>query len=170
MKKILIVYILLTGCANHQQTLQSDVYLTEISDAKIGVVRFKDTANGLLVEAKLSNLPQGEHGFHVHENPDCASTTDHLGQIQFAHKAGAHYDPYKTNKHLGPNGGGHLGDLPYLTVDADGTVNRKFYLKNIKAQDFKNRSIMIHAGGDNYKDTPLPQGGAGRRIACGIIK
>ncbi|SSP59941.1 Cu/Zn superoxide dismutase [Acinetobacter baumannii] len=29
---------------------------------------------------------------------------------------------------------------------------------------------MIHAGGDNYSDSPLPLGGGGARIACGVIK
>jgi Cu-Zn family superoxide dismutase len=29
---------------------------------------------------------------------------------------------------------------------------------------------MVHAGGDNYDDTPAPLGGGGARIACGIVK
>ncbi|WP_324128836.1 superoxide dismutase family protein, partial [Acinetobacter baumannii] len=29
---------------------------------------------------------------------------------------------------------------------------------------------MIHAGGDNYSDSPQPLGGGGARIACGVIK
>ena len=28
---------------------------------------------------------------------------------------------------------------------------------------------MIHVGGDNYSDMPLPLGGGGARIACGVI-
>ncbi|MBV8452160.1 MAG: superoxide dismutase, partial [Deltaproteobacteria bacterium] len=27
-----------------------------------------------------------------------------------------------------------------------------------------------HAGGDNYSDTPLPLGGGGARLACGVIR
>ncbi|MBQ8869826.1 MAG: superoxide dismutase family protein [Alphaproteobacteria bacterium] len=169
MRYILFVCMLVISCANHQQRIKSDIYLTEANNRKIGTVWFKDTFNGLLVEVSLTNLPQGKHGFHVHEYPDCAAVTNKNGQIEFAHKAGGHYDPYKTGKHLGPNGGGHLGDLPYLMVDSDGSVKRKFYIKNVKVKDFKNRSIMIHSGGDNYKDNPLPLGGGGKRIACGII-
>jgi Cu-Zn family superoxide dismutase len=33
-----------------------------------------------------------------------------------------------------------------------------------------NRSLMIHAGGDNYADQPAPLGGGGTRVACGVIK
>ena len=169
MKYLLICFILLSGCVNHQQQVKSDLYLTEISDTKIGTVWLKDTANGMLVEVKLKDLPQGIHGFHVHENPDCSAATNDKGHIEYAGKAGGHFDPHKTGKHLGPNGGGHLGDLPYLTVDDKGRVERKFYIKNVEVADFKNRSIMIHLGADNYKDIPLPLGGGGKRIACGII-
>ncbi len=28
---------------------------------------------------------------------------------------------------------------------------------------------MIHAGGDNYSDTPEKLGGGGARVACGVI-
>jgi len=34
--------------------------------------------------------------------------------------AGGHYDPERTNAHFGPVGQGHLGDLPFLTVQTDG--------------------------------------------------
>lgn len=29
---------------------------------------------------------------------------------------------------------------------------------------------MVHAGGDNHSDHPLPLGGGGERFACGMIK
>jgi hypothetical protein len=32
------------------------------------------------------------------------------------------------------------------------------------------RSLLIHAGGDNYADQPAPLGGGGARVACGVIK
>ena len=34
--------------------------------------------------------------------------------------AGGHYDPAKTDRHEGPYGNGHLGDLPALYVDKEG--------------------------------------------------
>lgn len=172
MKYVLMLLCFLTACANHQQKIKTTLYLTNpvSQNNEAGTVWLTDTANGLLVEVSLKNLPQGEHGFHIHEFPNCNNMSDKHNKMQYALGAGGHYDPNRTGKHLGPNGGGHLGDLPFLTVAQDGTVKRKFYLKNIKVEDFKNRSIMVHEGGDNYKDTPLPLGGGGARIACGIIK
>jgi Cu-Zn family superoxide dismutase len=79
--------------------------------------------------------------------------------------AAGHYDPANTGKHLGPHGEGHKGDLPVLTVDADGRATT-----DVVAPDVKGHSIMIHAGGDSYSDQPAPLGGGGARIACGVAK
>ena len=126
--------------------------------------------SGLLIETNLQNLPSGEHGFHIHENPDCNAQADENGNIMPALAAGGHFDPQKTGHHLGPHGNGHKGDLPALNVTTSGTADSKFYAPNLTVAEIKNRSIIIHAGGDNYQDKPLPLGGGGKRIACGIIK
>lgn len=135
----------------------------------IGVVTFVDRGGLLAIETDLTGLPPGKHGFHVHENPDCGSVHKD-GKIRYAGAAGGHYDPAKTGKHLGPEGGGHKGDLPMLHVAANGTAKVIMKVKGLKAVEFKNRSLMIHAGGDNYSDNPHPLGGGGERIACGIIE
>ena len=174
MKKILLYStLLLTGCSYCHPDAHSDIYLTTTSGMgqKIGEVSFTDTPSGLLVNVNLHNLPAGEHGFHIHENPNCGADIDAKGNLQPALKAGGHYDPDKTGRHMGPNQhGGHKGDLPVLNVSADGTVNTSFTIPNLKVQEIKNRSIMIHAGGDNYSDSPVALGGGGARIACGVIK
>jgi Cu-Zn family superoxide dismutase len=83
--------------------------------------------------------------------------------------AGGHLDPAKTGKHLGPEGKGHLGDLPVLTVASDGTARQAVVAPRLKMADLHNRALMIHAGGDNYADEPEPLGGGGARIACGVV-
>jgi Cu-Zn family superoxide dismutase len=84
--------------------------------------------------------------------------------------AGGHYDPANTGKHLGPYGEGHKGDMPVLTVDASGNATKAVTVPHLTMADVKGRSIMIHAGGDNYSDQPAPLGGGGARIACGVVK
>jgi hypothetical protein len=37
-------------------------------------------------------------------------------------------------------------------------------VKGLKLSDIEGRALMIHAGGDNYSDTPKPLGGGGDRI------
>jgi superoxide dismutase, Cu-Zn family len=39
--------------------------------APLGTVIFTDSATGLVITPKLSGLPPGEHGFHIHEKGDC---------------------------------------------------------------------------------------------------
>lgn len=134
----------------------------------IGTVVFQDTAQGLKIMPNLKGLSEGQHGFHVHENPSC----DHQmkdGKHVPGLAAGGHYDPQKTGKHEGPDGKGHLGDLPVLYVAADGTATRESVAPRLKTSDLAGRSIMIHAGGDTYSDTPAPLGGGGGRVACGVV-
>ncbi len=135
----------------------------------IGTVTLMDTPKGLEIRPDLTGLLPGQHGFHVHVNPNCdASMAD--GKPVPAGAAGGHYDPFNTGKHMGPGKGGHLGDLPALTVAANGSATQPVYVSGVKARDFANRSLMIHAGGDNYADQPAPLGGGGARVACGIIE
>lgn len=154
------------------ETVKAEVFAStaEGSGMSVGTVTFEDTKGGLKIMLSLRGLPAGEHGFHVHEKADCSPMKGADGKMAPAGGAGGHYDPDKTGKHLGPDGGGHKGDLPALKVADDGTAKTTMTLKGIKAEEFKNRALMIHAGGDNYSDDPEPLGGGGARIACGIIK
>lgn len=137
--------------------------------AAIGAVTLTDTPEGLKLAPALSGLPPGMHGFHVHEKPDCAAGTKE-GKPTPGLAAGGHFDPANTGKHEGPAGKGHVGDLPALKVGADGKAMEAVVAPRLKTGDVKARSLMIHAGGDNYSDVPEKLGGGGARIACGVIK
>lgn len=135
----------------------------------IGTVSLNNTPIGLKVHVIAHDIEPGTHGFHVHQNPDCAP----LQKGDFIERAGAaggHYDPKETGKHAGPMGKGHQGDLTPLIANASGRVDATFYVKNVTVSDFKGRSLIVHEGGDNFSDTPLPLGGGGARFACGIIQ
>jgi Cu-Zn family superoxide dismutase len=134
----------------------------------LGTLSFHDSPAGLVVVANLHGLPPGNHGFHVHEHPSCAAA-EKDGKMVAALAAGGHYDPDKTGHHQGPAGHGHRGDLPFLTVGADGSAKTTVTAPRLKVADLKGRSLMIHAGGDTYSDEPT-LGGGGARIACGVIQ
>ncbi len=138
--------------------------------AEVGTIRFADGKLGLEIYPNLKGLPPGPHGFHIHENRSCAAKANPQGQMVLGLAAGGHYDPGKTGKHEGPHSDvGHLGDLPVLEVKADGTASGKLRAPRLKVADIRKRSVMIHAGGDNYSDQPAALGGGGGRIACGVI-
>lgn len=133
--------------------------LTHDSAKSVGSITFKDSPYGLLIIPNLKDLPPGPHGFHVHEKPDC-------GDKGLA--AGGHLDPKKTETHQGPYvRKSHLGDLPVLYVNKDGTAKTPILAPRLKVKQVKKHAIMIHAGGDNYSDEPK-LGGGGARMACGV--
>jgi len=136
----------------------------------IGTIGISDASEGLVIMPDLAELPPGDHGFHIHVNPDCGPGAGPDGQPAAGLAAGGHFDPASTGKHLGPRGQGHKGDLPALRVDSGGNAMTAVIAPSLKLADVKGRSIMIHAGGDNYSDQPAPLGGGGARIACGVIK
>jgi len=169
---IAAVALCLTGAAAHAVNPSVTVTMHKTSDQGvgdiIGTVVFQDTTQGLKITPNLKGLSEGQHGFHVHEHPSC----DHQmkdGKHVPGLAAGGHYDPQKTGKHAGPDGDGHLGDLPVLYVAPDGTATRESVARRLKISDLAGRSVMIHAGGDNYSDTPAPLGGGGGRVACGVV-
>ncbi|MBN3068985.1 superoxide dismutase family protein [Pectobacterium brasiliense] len=137
----------------------------------IGEISIAETPYGLLFTPNLKGLDAGIHGFHVHENASC-EPAEQDGKPVPALAAGGHLDPKKTGKHLGPyNDQGHLGDLPGLVVNADGTSTYPILAPRIKSlSEVKNHALMVHVGGDNYADTPAKLGGGGARMACGVIK
>lgn len=135
----------------------------------IGEVSVAESKYGLVFTPAMKGLAPGLHGFHVHQNPSCAST-EKDGKTIPGGAAGGHYDPAGANAHGAPWGGGHLGDLPALYVDANGAATQPVLAPRLKLADLKGRSLMVHAGGDNHADHPAPLGGGGARMACGVIQ
>jgi Cu-Zn family superoxide dismutase len=134
----------------------------------IGTVTVTDSKYGAVFTPMLEGLTPGLHGFHVHQNPSCAPA-EKDGKMVPGLAAGGHYDPQSTGMHEAPFGNGHLGDLPGLYVDADGKATHPVLAPRLKLSDLQGRSLMIHAGGDNYADIPNKLGGGGARVACGVF-
>ncbi|GAA5094340.1 superoxide dismutase [Cu-Zn] SodC [Bartonella acomydis] len=173
LKKLIFILLLLLANFNYYPTalaksIKVRIYELEKGNTQkaIGIIKIEENAHGVIFTPNLFNLPQGLHGFHVHENPSCGMKNGVLGGA-----AGGHYDPAHTNKHLGPyNMSGHLGDLPELYVNDKGQSTMSVLAPRIKKlSNIKGRSLIIHLGGDNHSDQPLPLGGGGARLACGII-
>lgn len=174
MKRTLILISAVCSLAAAPAFAASATVTMHAIDAKgvgksVGTIRVEDSADGLALTTDLKDMPPGAHGFHVHENPSCMPK-EKDGKMTAGLAAGGHYDPNKTGKHEGPQGAGHAGDLPVLTVAADGSAKLHLVAPRLKLADLGGRSLMIHAGGDNYSDQPQPLGGGGARIACGVMK
>jgi len=128
-----------------------------------GTVTFTQKGDKVMVNAKVSGLTPGGHGFHVHEKGDC-SASDGMS-------AGGHFNP--TGKpHGDPNAPDHhAGDMPMLQADASGNATLSTELGVITvgsgATDIVGKSVIVHKDADDFKTQPT--GNSGARVACGAI-
>ncbi len=135
----------------------------------VGQITITESKYGVVFTPSLKKLTPGVHGFHLHQEPSC-EPKEKAGKMEAAGAAGGHYDPASTKVHGTPWGEGHLGDLPPLYVEANGSSKQPVLAPRLKLADVSGRTIMIHAGGDNHSDHPVALGGGEARIACGVIK
>ncbi len=132
-----------------------------------GSVALSQTASGVLITLAVKSLPPGEHAFHVHAVGKC--------EAPFT-SAGGHFNPDNKKHGIMVAEGAHAGDMPNLHIPATGeltveVVNSAITLDKGKPNsvfDADGSAIIIHAGKDDYKTDPT--GGAGDRIACGVIQ
>ncbi|MCB5186736.1 superoxide dismutase family protein [Methylobacillus caricis] len=134
-----------------------------------GTIRIVENQYGLVFTASLKGLAPGLHGFHLHQNPSC-DAKEKDGKKEAAGAAGGHFDPANSAQHGTPWGKGHLGDLPPLYVNSDGSASQPVLAPRLKVKDLTGHALIIHAGGDNHADQPEKLGGGGARVACGVIK
>ncbi|GAA5107051.1 superoxide dismutase [Cu-Zn] SodC [Bartonella jaculi] len=174
MNKIFLLLLTLLTFLNFFSTVLATSIQVKIYELKkdnikqpIGIIEIEENEHGLIFSPNLSTLPEGLHGFHMHMNPSCDTKDGVIGGT-----AGGHYDPDHSNRHLVPyNINGHLGDLPALYVNEQGRATMSVLAPRLKKlSEIKEHSLIIHMGGDNQSDKPLPLGGGGARLACGIIK
>ena len=128
-----------------------------------GTVTFTQKGDKVLVEAKVSGLAPGGHGFHVHEKGDCSAAD--------GSSAGGHFNP--TDKPHGDPAAPdhHAGDMPILQADASGNATLSTELAAIALgggpSDIIGKSVVIHKDADDFKTQPA--GNSGARVACGVI-
>lgn len=168
----LLVGLTLARAASAQELrVTMNAITTEGIGDPVGTITIASTANGATFTGELQGLTGGEHGFHVHRNGDCAPGPDDTGAVVAGGVAGPHWDPQSTQAHLGPEGDGHLGDVPAIVANPDGTANIAAPAPRITdITQLRGKALMIHGGGDNYSDQPESNGGGGVRIACGVIE
>jgi superoxide dismutase, Cu-Zn family len=133
-----------------------------------GIVTFTEVADGVRVDAHITGLTPGKHGFHVHEFGDCSSAD---GSAAEASAAGDHFNPAK-NPHGAPDSAArHEGDMGNIEADASGAAKLNYVDHSLSLHDGEEsiigRSVIVHEKADDLKSQP--SGDAGARIACGVI-
>ncbi|WP_058306857.1 superoxide dismutase family protein [Gracilibacillus massiliensis] len=155
----------LIGCQSDERS-PLEVRLFNVDKDAVGTATFKEQEDKVTVRIKVEAMEQGLHGVHIHEYPKCEGPD--------FQSAGNHFNPEGKEHGLMHPDGAHLGDMPNLEIEADGTADVEFELPGVTLMDGEKSllredgtSIVIHAAQDD--GVSQPAGDAGERIACGII-
>jgi len=112
-------------------------------------------------------LPAGVHAVHLHMTGTCTGPD--------FKSAGGHWNPSGRQHGRDNSMGAHMGDLPNMTVAADGTGTLDVVVAHAMLSggpspllDADGAAVVIHADPDDYKTDPT--GNAGGRLACGVIQ
>ncbi len=141
--------------------------LFNTSGEEIGMASMVQGPHGVLLHIKVSGLTPGKHGLHLHSHGACEAHTGfksakgHVGKVEGAHGL------------LNPNGP-EAGDIPNIFIGADGTGQMEAYSTLFSLGHGENNlldedgsAFVIHEGADDHITQPI--GGAGGRVACGVI-
>jgi Cu-Zn family superoxide dismutase len=161
---------LLAGCAAiGQPTTAPNTATADLKDAggtDVGTATFTQVGNSVRVVLAMRGLPPGVKGVHLHAVGKCEPPP-------FT-SAGPHFNPTgKQHGALNPEGP-HAGDLPNITIAADGTGRLETTTEGISLGtgpmslfDADGSSVVVHAAPDDFKTDPT--GNSGARLACGIV-
>lgn len=137
------------------------------SDA--GSVTVTQGPKGVVIQVVAKGLTPGWHAVHFHERGECA--------LPDFKSAGGHVHVMATHVHglLNPEGN-ESGDLPNLYVSGDGAGAAQFFSTTVSLAgapgqaallDADGSAVVVHANADDFLTQPI--GGAGPRIACGVL-
>lgn len=181
---------IVTATVADAHTRSARAVLATADGARIGTVDFRTDDGRTEVRVRLAGAPglDAFHGFHVHAN-DASSNGD--GCVADASAAPSTWF-VSADGHFNPTGlthSQHVGDMPVVYVNADGTVETRFTIDRINPSDLADRVVILHAGADNFGNVPVGTaatqytansadatgatsrtGNAGDRVACGVIE
>jgi len=129
-----------------------------------GQAAFFKEGDLVTLSLSLQNLPPGVHAVHIHEFGDCSA--------EDGSSAGGHWNPGSSDHGKWNEPPFHYGDLGNVVADeyGNGALSMTTSVWTIGTglmDDIVGKSIVVHAGEDDF--VTQPTGGAGGRIACGVI-
>lgn len=154
-----------TADATDKTPLEMKLPLKGSDESDKGYGILTPVPKGVLVKVEAQGLTPGWHAVHFHGKGTCADH-DHGFQESGSHAA-------RTGETHGffSESGPHMGDLPNMFIQADGTGKAEFFTPFITEAELKDKdgaALMIHSQADDHKSQPA--GNAGERVACGVVE
>ena len=142
--------------------------LMNASGERVGRAVLTQGPTGLIIRVEATGMTPGWHGIHIHATGQCdAPFTSAGGHINHAEAA-----PHGLLNAGGPDD----GDLPNVFADSQGRVNAEVFTTRARIAatgpgqwlwDSDGSALVIHANADDHAAQPI--GGAGARVACGVM-
>lgn len=160
--------MLVAGCApvGVSSPATGRAELKNAAGQTLATAMFTEVSGGLRIVLEVRGLPPGVKAVHVHEMGRCEPPS-------FT-SAGGHFNPGKREHGLLNPNGPHAGDLPNVTIEADGTGRLETLTDRITLRagptsvlDGDGRALIIHTAPDDFRTDPT--GNSGARAACGVI-
>lgn len=159
----------LPSLAVAQDTAKAEI--VDKSGKAIGAATLTEAPKGVIIRVELQGLPPGYKAMHIHSTGTCE---DHDHGFQASK---GHLNPDGKKHGLKNPEGPDAGDLPNVYVHSDGKASAEVFtmLASVKGAagrpailDADGAALVFHANPDDHMTQPI--GGAGARIACGVIK
>lgn len=137
----------------------------------VGTALLTETPSGVVINLDLHDLPPGARAIHIHSVGTCEDPEE--GFVA----SGGHLNPDGRPHGLMNPDGPDAGDLPNIVVGDDGRVVVEFFSHLVSLHGAEGRAtildedgaaFVIHENRDDHITQPI--GGAGPRIACGVIR
>ncbi|MDE0534220.1 MAG: superoxide dismutase family protein [Albidovulum sp.] len=145
--------------------------LRNVDGEIIGTVNMQDGNAGVLMHVEIEGIAPGGHAIHIHATgscePDFKASHGHINLHEHQHGL------------LNPDGPDN-GDLPNIYAHSDGSVRAELLAVGVAVShayaekrgvaellDEDGSAIVVHESPDDHTTQPI--GGAGGRIACGVV-
>ena len=153
----------LGGCETTGEPQGGPVFaLVNPAGQSVGSVRMWATPGGVTFRIHATGLPHGNHAIHVHSEGRCDPPS--------FDSAGPHWNPSGAKHGFNNPAGPHGGDMPNVTVAANGVLSEAVSLAGASFAsllDADGAALVLHTAPDDYATDP--GGNSGDRIACGVI-
>lgn len=138
------------------------VTVRDLTGREVGILTVAEVPGGLLTTGALQGLPPGVHGIHLHSTGQCVPPFE---------SAGPHWNPIGRQHGFENPRGPHAGDMPNITVNADGSATVRVATQggtlhgSAGLLDADGASVVVHEQADDYRTDPA--GNSGPRLFCG---
>lgn len=161
----------LSGAVVADEGASATAELINTDGESIGEASLQQGPAGVVIDLSVSGLPAGWKAIHIHGTGTC----DDPGEGFQA--SGGHVNPEGVEHGFLNAKGPDAGDLPNFYVHDGGTARAEMFNERVSLDggimgatllDDDGSALVIHENRDDHRAQPI--GGAGSRLACGVIQ